>query len=193
MKSPEPPLEQPSGGPTPWGLVTVAVSLGFLVGGILWPGIAESLLRILVVSLALGWTAARALAAGLPSAAVHSTYAPFDATLAESLVPAAPDVVRRRALELTSVDDPEEGPRRPIPWPVARTLIHEAARRLENGHGLRLDSPGDGARIRMLVSDATAALLGLEERPEARSVDEARMRMVPLARIDDVLDDLESL
>lgn len=179
--------------PSPWALVAVAVSLGFLVGGILWPGIAESLLRILLAALALGWVAARGLAMGLPSATVHDRYSPFDARLGDLPPPATPDVVWRRARALAAADEPDGSEPRPIPWPVARGLIAEAVRRLEGGHGLRLDRPADAARIRSMVSDATWTLLGHGDPAAARNLDAMTYRPIPLARLDDILDDLERL
>lgn len=182
--------DRPARESSPWGLVAVAVSLGFLVGGIIWPGVAESLLRILLIGLALGWGAARALAIGLPTATVYGTFSPFDSDLTDRLPPSIPDVVRRRARALTAADDPERGALRPIPWPVVQDLIHEAARRLEKGHGLRLGRPGDGARIRAMVSESTWTLLGLEGPSGAF---EGAYHAIPLARLDDIIDDLERL
>jgi hypothetical protein len=173
--------------------VAVAASLGFLIGGILWPGIAESLLRILLAALALGWVAARGLGTGLPAATVHDTYSPFDATLADLSPPATPDVVWRRARALAAADEPRRSDPRPIPWPVARGLIHEALRRLEGGHGLRFDRPADAARIRRMVSEATWALLGQGDLSSDRDLVGVTYRPIPLTRLDDILDDLERL
>ncbi|MBW2255673.1 MAG: hypothetical protein JRI25_13875 [Deltaproteobacteria bacterium] len=179
--------------PTPWGMIAVVVSLGFLVGGILWPGNAESLLRLLLTALALGWTAARALGIDLPTATMYDSYSPFDGGLADSSPPSVPYVVRRRARVLAAVDDPDGGTLRPIPWPVARGLIHEAARRLESGHGLRLSCPTDHIRIRPLVSEVTWTLLGLGAPTSTHPAGDTKKRVVPLARLDDILDDLERL
>ena len=183
-----PPLE-----PTLWELIAVVVSLGLLVSGILWPGNAESLLRILLVALALGWTTARGLGIKLPTATMYDTYSPFDGGLGDTPPTAVPYVVRRRARVLTAVDDPDGGALRPIPWPVARGLIQEAARRLEHGHGLKLSCPTDHARIRPLVSEVTWTLLGLSTPASTHPAGGSRKRAVPLARLDDILDDLERL
>lgn len=177
----------------PWSVVTVAGSLGCLVGGILWPGMAETLLRVLLVSLALGWAAATALRMGLPAATTYDTFSPFDGILADAPPPAIPDVVQRRARTVTAIDDPRDGALRPIPWPVAQTLIRETARRLERRWGLRLDRPDDLDRIRPKVSESTWTLLGLGDDVDTPMGSGTRESMVPLARLDDILDDLERL
>lgn len=178
---------------SPWGLVVVLASLAFLVGGILMPGIAETLLRILLAGLALGWVGARALRSDLPATMGPDTYSPFDGDLDDLAHPAVPDVVWRRARALTAADDPDGGASRPIPWPVALSLIYEAERRLEKGHGLKLDRPGDAARIRAVVSDVTCAFLGVGDPASTRDAGEAEHRMIPLTRLSDILDDLERL
>jgi hypothetical protein len=177
----------------PWAVVAVVGSLGCLVGGILWPGMAETLLRILLVSLALGWAAARALKIGLPSAKVYDTFSPFDGMLADAPAPAVPDVVQRRARTVTAVDDPHGGVLRPIPWPVAQALIREIVRRLESGWGMLVDRPDDVDRIRRRVSESTWTLLGLGEVANTPTTGGMKGWMVPLARLDDILDDLERL
>lgn len=182
---------RPTQGPSPWALVAIAASLGFLVGGLLLPGIAETLLRVFIASLALGWGAARALKAGLPTAVVHDGYSPFDDGLADPSPPAIPDVVRRRARVLVAVDDPDGGALRPIPWEVERSLVQEAARRLEKGHGMMLGNATHAARIRGMVSDATWTLLGRADDGTFRA--SLSERAIPLARMDDILDDLERL
>ncbi|GMV05885.1 MAG: hypothetical protein AMXMBFR53_21620 [Gemmatimonadota bacterium] len=154
---------------SPWGVVVVAGSLGCLVGGILWPGFAETLLRVLLASLALGWAAARALGMGLPAATVHDTFSPFEGTLTETAQPPIPDVVERRARPLVAIDDPRGGPDRPIPWPVLQSLAAEARRRLE-----RRRRPGPAA-------------------PGGTGLGGGEDWTVPLARLDDILDDLEKL
>jgi hypothetical protein len=185
----EPPTAQPSA----WAVEAVAVSLVFLVAGILWPGVAGVLLRVLVVSLALGWGAARALRANLPTAAVHDSYSPFDGEPLDIPASAIPDVVWRRARWLTAIDDHRGGDLRPIPWPIARSLIHEAVRRLEKGHGLRFGNPADTARIRHMVSEATWTLLGQGAGADTADLGRIKARWVPLAQMDDILDDLERL
>lgn len=189
MSEPERPTEEIS----PWAVEAVAVSVLFLASGILWPGVAGVLLRVLVVALALGWGAARALRANLPTAAVHDTYSPFDGELADIPSSAIPDVVRSRTRWLTPVDDPKGGALRPIPWPVAQSLVQETARRLEKGHGLRLGNPADTSRIRHMVSEATWTLLGQMDGADTADSGGAKVRAVPLARMDDILDDLERL
>jgi hypothetical protein len=174
-------------------MVVVAGSLGCLVGGILWPGIAESLLRVLLASLALGWVAARALGAGLPTATTYKRFSPFDGVLADAPRPATPDVVERRARTVSAADDPNGGSHRPIPWPVTETLLRETARRLEQGRRLRLDRPDDVARIRSTVSESTRTLLGLGDPGGPPGSRDAKERVIPLARLDDILDDLERL
>lgn len=178
---------------SPWGVIVVVGSLGCLVGGILWPGFAESLFRLLLVSLALGWAAARGLSMGLPAATMYDSFSPFEGVLADGSPPSAPDVVQRRARTLVGVDDPDGGAHRPIPWPVAQTLIHETARRLEVGRGLRLNRPEDVPRIRRLVSDSTWTLLGLGDTAGGSTAGGAKEWIVSLARMDDILDDLERL
>jgi hypothetical protein len=178
---------------SPWGLLAVIVSLAFLAGGTMWPGVAESLLRILLIGLALGWAAARALGIGLPTAWMHDSWSPFESDLAELPPPSIPDVVRRRARALSAVDDPERGTHRPIPGSVARDLADETARRLETLHGLRPGRPKDASRIRAMVSQSTWTLLGLRDADGPREDGGVGDRTIPFARLDDIIDDLERL
>ena len=178
---------------SPWGALVIVVSLVFLLAGVIWPGVADTLLRVFLWGLALGWVAFRGLGAGIPAATMHDSYSPFDGPPLEVPPSPVPDVVRRRARAVAAIDDPRRGPAGPIPWPVAQGLILEVVRRLEKGHGLRPDLPGDAPRIRRLVSDPTWALLGLEARPGRLDLSGPGDRRVPLARLDDILDDLEKL
>lgn len=179
--------------PGPWALVAMLVSVAFLVAGVIWPGLAGSLLRVLMAGLALGFLASRALGLGLPSATVYDTYSPFEGSLADRSPPSAPDVVRQRAQLLSRADDPEAEAGEPVPWPVARELLRELGRRLENGHGLRLEHPTQATRIREMVSAPTRALLGLSETSGSGASRHPEDRFIPMADLDDVLDDLEKL
>jgi len=179
--------------PGPWALVVMGVSVVFLVAGVIWPGIAGSLLRVLLAGLALGFLAFRALGSGLPSATVYDTYSPFEGSLADRSPPSTPDVIRRYARTLSLADDPEAEAGAPVPWPVARELLRELGRRLENGHGLRLEHPTQATRIREMVSAPTRALLGLSGTSGSGAPPHPEDRFIPMADLDDILDDLERL
>lgn len=176
----------------PWGQVATVASLALLSGGLIWPGAAEVLFRVLVVGLALGFLARRGLEGGLPTARVEDAYSPFDGSGADRTPPAAPEVLLEAGRPLSALDDPSRARTASIPWPVARRLIHEATRRLEEGHGLRPDRPTDARRIRAQLSEPTRTLLGLDE-PPGRAPLYPEDRIVPLSRLDQVLDDLEGL
>jgi hypothetical protein len=167
-------------------------SVALLVVGILWPGYAESLLRLLLAGLALGYVASRALDAGLPSATVHDRYSPFLGR-APDTGPSLPDVVRERRRMLRAADDPESQARALVPWPMARRLLHEITRRLAGAHGLCPDHPDDTRRIWEMVSEPTRTLLGLTGPGRSPDGSHEEDRSVPLGGLDDILDDLERL
>lgn len=175
----------------PFGIAAIVVCVAFLAAGIAWPQAAESLLRLLMVTLAGGFVAARAWRA-LPARTTRDAYSPFDGT---ARTPAeAPQVLRTLTTELRAADHDRAARRTPIPWPVRRTVIGEAARRLAERHGLDLEDPEQHARIRSLVSEATWLLIdprGRERRPGTRAT--AGSRLVPIARLDSILDELETL
>lgn len=179
--------------PGPWGLIVMIASLTLLAAGVMWPGIAESLLRVLLTGLALVFVVVWALRMGLPTATVHDAYSPFGAGVADAPPITIPEVVRERAEALAVCDDPDRARASRIPWPIARGLLGEAVRRLEAEHGLRLDDPGHAARIRSMVSEPTRVLLGLDGTAGARDAPHPEDRHVPLAGLDDILDDLERL
>src|SRR5690606_753020 len=166
----------------PLGVATVVVSLAFLLAGIMWPQAASALLRLLLVTLALGYVAGRAYRALLPVSATRS-YSPFDAPGAARPAPAAPHALRRLTAELGAANDARRARHTEIPRPVQWALVAEAARRLAEHHGLQLHDPDHHARIRALVSE-----------PTWRLIDPGGSReIVPLSRLDVILDDLEKL
>jgi len=166
----------------PLGIATIVVSLAFLLAGILWPQAASALLRLLLVTLALGFVAGRAYRALLPVSATRS-HSPFDALGLARPAPTAPHALRRLTAELGAADDARRAGRTEIPRPVQWAVIDEAARRLAEDHGLHLHDPDHHARIRALVSE-----------PTWRLIDPGGSReLVPLSRLDVILDDLEKL
>ncbi|HLT90638.1 MAG TPA: hypothetical protein VKZ85_06810 [Woeseiaceae bacterium] len=166
----------------PLGIATIVVSLAFLLAGILWPQAASALLRLLLVTLALGFVASRAYRALLPVAATRS-YSPFDALGAARTTPAAPHTLRKLTAELGAANDARRARHTAIPRPVRWAVIDEAARRLAEHHGLHLHDPDHHARIHALVSEPMWLLIDPGESSEP----------VPLSQLDVILDDLEKL
>jgi hypothetical protein len=167
-----------------------AIPLAFLVVGIAWPHGAWMLLRILVATVALGYVVFRLYAAGLPERTTHDTYSPFDALVGERPRPVAPPAIGALAAQLGAADD-GSAETTPIPWPIARTLIRDAAGRLADRHALSLGERAHVPAIRALVSEATWLLI--DPVGSGPSSPHLEYRAVPLSRLDTILDDLESL
>lgn len=168
--------------------------LTFVLAGIAMPDAAETMLRVLLLTLAVGFVVARAYAAMLPATTTQDVYSPFADHTAEPTPPATPRVIRQLTAELAAADDERSARRAPIPWSVRWTVIEEATRRLAERHGLTLDDARHHSTIRSLVSEPTWALLE-PGHPAAGSGASpgAAGRPVPLSQLDLILDDLEKL
>lgn len=178
----------------PLGVAMVIASLVFLATGIVWPQAAEVWLRLLLVTLAVGFVAGRAHEALLPVSTRPDFSSPFHGNATSPVAPAAPDALRDLTRELEAADDERLALRSEIPRSVRWTVIDEASRRLAEHHGLSLDEPAHRAGIRSLVSVPTWSLIhpsDPELRPGTRPF--AGSRRVPLSELGRILDDLERL
>lgn len=169
-------------GPGPFAGATIAASFVFLSAGVVAPGAAGALLRLYLLTLALGFVLARAYAAFLPARMTQDFYSPFDGSDAPAGRPATPETLRRLTAELEPVDNPPAAGKTPIPRAVRWRVVREAARRLADHRGLDISDPADHAAIRRLVSADTWRLI----EPAQRSVP-------PLGRLTRILDDVERL
>ena len=151
-----------------------------LTAGLIWPGLAMTLLQALVVAIALAYVAARLHGASLPTALTIESYSPFDSATGAVRPVSTPAAVRDMAALLKAVEDPQSARRASIPAGARRILTSEASRRLRENHRLSVSRMDDQPRIRALVSDATWSLLGTT----------GRVQMEQLAQ---VLDDVERL
>lgn len=168
--------------PGPFGIATIAVSVLFLGAAVFAPGSAGALLRLYLLTLALGFVVARGYAAFLPARMTQDFYSPFDGSDPRSGPPAAPEALLRITAELEAVDSPRAAERTAIPRAVRWRVIDEAARRLVDRHGLDLSDPADHDAIRRLVS------------AEAWKLIEPAQRTVPsLSRLSSILDEVETL
>lgn len=175
----------------PVDVAMVVGSVAFVAAGLAWPQAADMLLRLLFVSLAAGWVATRAYRSVHPVQSSERRYSPFDYGLADAAPPAAPRALRRLASELHAADRPYTW-RETIPATAVRTIRTDAARRLNEHHGLTLRNPGHHARIRSIVSDPTWHVI----RPQgagARPGGGAAPTSVPLSGLGHILDELERL
>lgn len=174
----------------PASIVVVAGSVGAVSAGLIWPHLAGSFLRIFVTIGALSIMATSVVRARLPRTLVSAQYSPFDGQ-AQPRPPADTlGGVRKLRSILRAADDPEDAARAPIPDVVRRILAAHAARRLAEGHGLRLNTPSDHDRIRDLLSDPTWTLV----RPSAeRGPSPVMSNPIPQARLEAIMDELEQL
>jgi hypothetical protein len=176
------------------GVSAVVISLAFLTAGIVWPQAAETLLRTLVVTLAVTTVVVHAFRTLLPVHAAGEISTPFDGSVGGWTLSAAPHPLRRLTDELKAADDARAAPRTPVPMSVRLIIRDEAARRLSERHGLNLGDPTHHARIQSLVAEPTWRLLRSAD-PRVRSGPEAvpPTRIVPLSQLDHILTDLERL
>ena len=176
---------------SPFGLAAIVASLAFLAAGIVLPEAAEALLRLLLLTLGVGFVAARVYEARLPERMSQHVFSPFeDHTNPRDT--GAPAVVLDLAAELGDADHGWRARRAPIPRKVRWRLIDEASRRLSHHHGLRLDHPDHRPAIRSLVSGPTWSLLEPEAGLPPGGTAEASRR-VPMSRLHSIIDDLERL
>lgn len=185
------------------GLISV-ISIAFVAAGIAWPQAAGSLLRLMLATVALVYVAGRAWRSLMHVRTESKQRSPFEGIMTKRQPPVVPQAVRRLAGQFGGAADPRSEHRRPVPWPVRRTLVAEAAWRLAEHHGLDVDDPVHHARIRSLVSESTQLLIlgaGPDAHTPVRSDEHtpARTRAresgpdIPLSRLNEILDDLERL
>jgi hypothetical protein len=164
----------------------------FLVLAIAWPHAADSLLRALLVTLAAGLVVVRGYYV-VRVRATHDVYSPFDAGPSESQT-GGPDALRKLTSDLGALDEGAAARTRPIPWSVCSVLIDETARRLNEHHGLRMGDPAHHPAIQALLSESAWLLVAPRGRePGSGDASRGRGRLVPLADLDLILDDVEAL
>lgn len=183
----------------PLALVTVMVSGAFLLAGVLLPQAADALLRLLLATLAAVYVFSRGyeILAGVRSG--DAAYSPFQDPEAGNAPPTAPRPVRNLAAQLTAADDPERARDSAIPTAVRAVLLEEAGRRLQERHGLDPRESSHGPAVRALVSEPTWKVIRPVGAGEGAGSDAAESNgggladRVPLARLPEILDDVEAL
>lgn len=174
----------------------VIVSLAFAAAGIAWPEGADVLLRILLVALVAGVVCVLAYQA-TQSLVRPYLLSPFDRAQQQRPPRDAPQGLRRLTEELHAANDTRAAQRANIPHSVRRVVSQEAAWRLAEHHGLRLDDPEHHELIRRQVSPPTWQLIcpidrRMPSEPRHRA-GSRRDQPVPLQHLAHILDDLERL
>src|SRR5690606_12652422 len=132
-------------------------------------------LRLLLVTLALGFVASRAYRALLPVAATRS-YSPFDALGAARTTPAAPHALRKRTAELGAANEARRARHTAIPRPVRWAIIDVTAvgyrrgQRSPSAEQARRHTRGLGGA----VSSPTEIVAAREANPVARTAGAAQ-------------------
>lgn len=176
---------------SPLATGAAGLSLAFLAAALLWPPAADALLRLLMVTLAVGYAGARILERLAPVSPEGASGTPFERAPPPAEAPPMPQVLRDLHAGLAGADAPRRARRTPVPMGVRWTLAEEVRRRLAERHGLSTDDARHHAPIRARVSDATWRLLrpdgagGAPGRPSAPDL--------PLSDLERILEDLESL
>ncbi len=173
------------------GTAIVLVSLGFFAAGIVWPGLAERMLQLQVVTVAILYIGGRGYRSRLPTQSKHKAYNPFEGGYANRPVPTAPSAIRSLAAQLEGLADVESASRVPIPDGARRTITTEIERRLSDHRGVALDDPDHHETIRALVSEETWLLLAPLRTGGGRSL--ALQDPVPITHLNRILTDVESL
>jgi hypothetical protein len=172
----------------------VAVSCGYLAVGVIWPHVAERMLQMLLVTLALAFVGARIYRSSFPELMSQDAYSPFERHGHEAPASTSPTAIRVLARQIAAVDDSGGASRAPIPGAAAQIVSAEASRRLAENHGLSLLDPGDQGRVRELLSEPTWALLEPTLPNPAAGAGSSSIRgAVPLSELARILDDLEKL
>lgn len=171
---------------------TAVVVVGFLFGGLLWPHAADGLLRLLLVTLAIGYVGIRGYRVLPPI--IRDPYSPFGRDPLITNPPVAPPSLRKLVRLLRAAAEAPSSNGRIIPGSVCLLVRHEAGRRLAQNHRLDLDEPRDHPQIRSLVAEPTWFFI----RPplsteQPLSLARGRSHTVPLSQLDHILDDLERL
>lgn len=174
------------------GAITV-ISVLFVAAGIAWPHAASSLLRLMLATVALVYVGGRAWRSLMHVRAVSKQRSPFEGLVTKRQPPVVPQAVRRLAAQFGGTADPEIAEQRPIPWPMRRTLVAEAAWRLAEHHGLDLNDAVHHERIRSLVSESTQLLILGDDDDHSSDHVKKSGPDIPLGRLNEILDDLEKL
>lgn len=173
--------------------VTVA-SIALLIAGVAWPQAADALLRVLLVTLAVGFVAALVYRAIRPVVTTRDVHSPFGRYVAMRTPAVAPQALRKLTSQLGAAADARSAERTAIPLSTRLTVREEASHRLTERHGLSLGDPTDHPHIRALVSQPTWLLIrphDLQAPPRTRQT--TRSQSVPLSQLGRILDDLEAL
>jgi hypothetical protein len=172
------------------GVAVGSTAVAFLVAGVIFPELADGLLRLFVVSVAFVVVAVRAFQAVRPLRLAQDFYSPFEDAPAARAAVAAPQLLRTLHAELDGADDARIARRRAIPASARNLVVAEARRRLSERHGLVLGEPAHRERIRSLLSESTWLLIrpvAAEGRPAAAAA------AVPLGRLEAILNEVEGL
>lgn len=188
---------QDSGSPTPppvgpLGATAMGASLLFLLAGVIWPHMAGSLLRALLVVLVLIWVAYRAYRTELPAETALDRYSPFDG-FGDRPRPPVPDGLRKLEDDLRNADDPVRGARTIVPSSVAEIVREAAEERLAERLGLEVERGAHHPAIRARLDPLTWLLVAPPGAPGAAPALPAAHETVTLDQLDPVLDDLEAL
>lgn len=180
--------------PSPVAVSMAVSSISFLVAGIIWPQAADALLRMLLVTLAVGFVTALAHRVVRPVRATHDVHSPFGRVPAPRAPAVAPHALREFTTELGAAEAARSARRTTIPLLARLTVRREASRRLAQHHGLSLDDTTHHPPIRSLVSEPTWQLIRPGD-PRTRPARErtTREHSVPLTELGRILDDLEAL
>ena len=165
----------------------VAASLSAVAIALLWPAVAETVLRLLLAVLAAG-AAAWLLSRVVWPVASDLTAAPFRTPDEEHVDRQIPAGLRRLVDEL-SIDARATGGA--IPYSISSTLRAEVTRRLADNHGLDPRAPAHANRVRALVSPPTWDLF--QTPPKTGDLWRRLDKPVHLRHLRTILDDLERL
>lgn len=174
----------------PFAIVAVGLSAVFLVAGVVWSHMAGSMLRMLILALALAYIGRRVIATQLPAKALLREWTPFDGAAEPQSIPVPAellDLVR----ELRFADD-EATRRAAVPGPVRRILDEAWARHLAEGHGIEIDEPGALDLLPEGLSPASLRYITAMVDPTAPSAPH-NSDPSTLAELGPILNDLETL
>ena len=169
----------------PFAVSAAAMGGAFLLAGVVWPHFSGSFLRGYLVTLALLFVWGRVLRSGVPSEHRLDRWSPFDG-FTDPRRSVVPEGLRDLQDALRAADDPIRAERALAPDAVRQIARSEAERLLQERHGLRLDDDAHRAAIRTHLTPRTWALID----PDRRMDDP---REVPVAHLESILDDLETL
>ena len=168
----------------------VVATVATVVLGVVWPGGADVLLRVLVAGLVIGFAVVHATRASFRLARPQST-SPFDRRAVPDDVPAVPRDLQALTRELEWSHESRVEPM--VSLAIRSRVRREAAARLAEHHGLRLTDPAQHGRVQALVSRPMWALIAPPPRPTNPRLPVVLEVAVPAGELDRILDELEQL